>query len=179
MFQFPKFWDFFFRGHFWKVEDAFWNSMEWYGGTPTFDKIIKQPQLFWGQRFIYSNMQWAVVELAVQRATSLDWPTAAQKFLFHPLGLSKNTYYRSEDKPACHQTRHSSIFEAHSENLWTVCGEFMADLLKGIMQSCSTHQHPPVPQFPASKKRNPRSATCELESVSAPLRRTSFCWALR
>eukprot|EP00435_Cladocopium_sp_Y103_P070513 s1031_g35.t1 len=64
-----------------------------------------------GEKFAYSNFQWAVVELAVERATGLDWPTAAKKFLFEPLGLSENTYYRSEDKPECYQTRSSSIYE--------------------------------------------------------------------
>eukprot|EP00438_Fugacium_kawagutii_P006777 Skav210668 [mRNA] locus=scaffold4685:13519:15821:- [translate_table: standard] len=56
-------------------------------------------------------MQWAVVELAVERATGLDWPTAARKFLFQPLGISENTYYRSEDKPACWKSEETSIYE--------------------------------------------------------------------
>lgn len=60
---------------------------------------------------MYSNLQWAVAELAVERATGMDWPTAAKKFLFQPLGLSENTYYRSEDKPACYQMNSSSIYE--------------------------------------------------------------------
>ena len=64
-----------------------------------------------GEKFMYSNLQWAVVELAVERATGMDWPTAAKKFLFQPLGLSENTYYRSEDKPACYQMNDSSIYE--------------------------------------------------------------------
>eukprot|EP00438_Fugacium_kawagutii_P030081 Skav223725 [mRNA] locus=scaffold205:46133:48599:+ [translate_table: standard] len=93
-----------------------------------------------GESFTYSNEQWAVVELAVERATALDFPTAAEKFLFQPLGLSENTYYRSADKPACWKTESNSIFERNLRAGIGLCSTADDMFLLGVTlrRSCSS-----------------------------------------
>lgn len=93
-----------------------------------------------GETFAYSNLQWAVVELAVEKATGMDWPTAAKKFLFQPLGLSENTYYRSEDTPDCSGIDKDRIYERNLRASIGLCSTADDMFLLGLAlrKSCQT-----------------------------------------
>ncbi|CAK0906786.1 unnamed protein product [Prorocentrum cordatum] len=68
------------------------------------------PAFVLGSRFQYSNMQWAIVERAVEVATGRSFPDAARRYLFDPLGISNRTYYQSETLPACSQSVSSQVY---------------------------------------------------------------------
>ncbi|CAJ1448508.1 unnamed protein product [Effrenium voratum] len=91
-----------------------------------------------GSTFVYSNMQWAVVELAIERRTRMDFPTAARRFLFDPLGISEQTYYRSEDRSSCAQSPETSVFERNLRAGIGLCATAYDLFLLGatLRQSC-------------------------------------------
>jgi len=69
------------------------------------------PAFVLGSRFQYSNMQWAIVERAVEVATGWGFPDAARRYLFDPLGISNLTYYQSETLPACSQSVSTRVYD--------------------------------------------------------------------
>ncbi|CAK0829964.1 unnamed protein product [Prorocentrum cordatum] len=64
-----------------------------------------------GSRWVYSNMQWAIVERAVEVAAGGSFPDAARRYLFDPLGVSTRTYHASETMPSCSHPSASPVYE--------------------------------------------------------------------
>lgn len=62
---------------------------------------IEPTNLLFKDKFVYSNQQWIAVERVIEVATGLSLPVAARQYVFDAIGMSKNTYYVDDTRPAC------------------------------------------------------------------------------